>query len=104
MVFFLRVARATERVQVANLVVTSASEGDDVVDSEFCFLASFATALTLVAIALEHVVSHFWGNANARGFHGCYCGGRDCRGEMYISPRGVMSRAIAASLGCPFSS
>jgi hypothetical protein len=51
-VFFARVARSTQDLQVAQVVAAAFCKGNDVVNREFCFLSNLATALTLMLISL----------------------------------------------------
>ncbi len=64
MVFFPTIARAAQRLQVADVVRTAFRERYDMIDSEIGFAARFAATLALRAIAIENIFPHFWRNAN----------------------------------------
>ena len=73
MVSFLLITGAAESLQVADVVLTAMSKGDNVVNGEVIYV-SLTTAFALIAIALKYIFPHLGWNANpGRLTHECFC-------------------------------
>lgn len=67
-VFFLLVTGAAKGLQIADIILTATSEGDDMVNGEVSFQVSSAAAFALVVIALKNIFPHHDWNANSGSF------------------------------------
>ncbi len=64
----LLIAGTAKSLQIADIVTTTLSEGNDMVDLKIGYCVSFATASTLRAIAIEYVSPDNCGDRNAGSF------------------------------------
>ena len=67
MVSFLLITGAAESLQVADVVLTATSKGDNVVNGKVIYI-SLTTAFALIAIAFKHIFPHLWRQANPGRF------------------------------------
>lgn len=75
-------------MKVADVVCTSGSNGDDMVDVEFDFLLGFTAALALVSIAVKDVFFDFGRDGNSWGFRHFF-NAKVRRGRRKGSQRGL---------------
>jgi hypothetical protein len=62
---FPAIAGSTQGLEVANIVATTCSEGNDMIDRQF---GSLSTALTLMIVALKYIFANFFGEADSFRF------------------------------------